>query len=84
MASSQVLLASSCGPRGENSRELYRSPNGDVWSLVRIGERLMVRHQGNVPSGGTSTDAELIDFLKAGGLGPEKQELLRLIGTLVP
>ena len=68
----------------QNSRELYRSPNGDVWSLVRIGDRLMVRHQGNVPSGGTSTDVELIDFLKTGGLGPEKQELLRLIDSLVP
>jgi hypothetical protein len=68
----------------ENSRELYRSPNGDVWSLVRIGDRLLVRHRANVPSGGTSTDMELIDFLKAGGLGPEKQELLRLIDTLVP
>ena len=68
----------------KDSRELYRSPNGDVWSLVRIGDRFMVRHQGNVPSGGTSTDVELIDFLRAGGLGPEKQELLRLIDTLVP
>ena len=28
------------------------------------------------------TDSEIADFLAQGGLGPEKQELLRLIGTL--
>lgn len=67
-----------------SEREIYRSPNGDVWSLIRIGDRVMVRHQANLASGGTTTDSELIDFLKAGGLGPEKQELLRLIGTLIP
>lgn len=68
----------------ENIREIYQSPNGDVWTLVRIDDRVLVRHQANMPSGGTATDSELIDFLKADGLGPEKQELLQLIGTLVP
>ena len=54
------------------SRELYRSANGDRWSLVRDAEsgRVIVRH-------------EVGDVLVRGGLGPEKQELLRLIGTLV-
>jgi hypothetical protein len=67
----------------QNSREIYRSPNGDHWSLVRIEDRVIVRHQSNVPSGGSTTDAEIADFLGTGGLGPEKQALLRMIGTLV-
>ena len=66
------------------ARELYRSANGDRWLLVRddVG-RVVVRHEANLPSGGNVTDSELGDFLHHGGLGPEKQELLRLIGTLV-
>jgi hypothetical protein len=65
------------------SREIYTRPNGDVWSLARVNRRVVVRHQANVPSGGNITDAELLDFLKAGRMGPEKQELLRMIETLV-
>ena len=66
------------------ARELYRSANGDRWLLVRdeVG-RLFVRHEANLPSGGAVTDVEIGKFLRDGGLGPEKQELLRLIGTLV-
>ena len=66
------------------ARELYRSANGDRWLLVRddLG-RVFVRHEANLPSGGNVTDSEMGDFLRHGGLGPEKQELLRLIGTLV-
>jgi hypothetical protein len=36
-----------------------------------------------LPSGGQVADIELGAFLIAAGNGPEKQELLRLIGTLV-
>ena len=67
----------------QNSRDIYKSSNGDRWTLVRIDERVVVRHRANEPSGGTISDAELLDFLRAGGLGPEKQSLVRLIGTLV-
>lgn len=67
----------------ENSRAFYKSSNGDAWTLVKIGERVCVRHSANVPSGGAITDAEVADFLKAGGMGAEKQALLDLIGTLV-
>lgn len=67
----------------ENSRDIYKSSNGDAWTLVRSGDRVFVRHQANVPSGGAITDAEITDFLSAGGMGPEKQALLRLIATLV-
>ena len=67
------------------SRELYRSANGDRWSLVRDAEsgRVIVRHEPNLSSGGRPSDVEVGDFLVRGGPGPEKQELLRLIGTLV-
>jgi hypothetical protein len=67
------------------SRQLYQSANGDRWLLVREPEtaQVFVRHEANVPSGGQVTNIELGDFLSRGGVGPEKQELLRLIGSLV-
>ncbi len=65
------------------TRDLYRSANGDRWLLVRDDNgRVFVRHEANLASGGTVTDSEIADFLTQGGLGPEKQELLRLIGSL--
>ena len=68
-----------------DTRELYRSPNGDRWSLARdpASGRMSVRHEPNVSSGGRASDIEVGDFLVRGGHGPEHQELLRLIGTLV-
>ena len=68
-----------------HKRELYRSSNGDVWSLAREveSERLFVRHQANAPSGGKITDIDLGDFLNRGGQGAEKQALMRLIGSLI-
>ena len=67
------------------TRELYRSTNGDRWYLVRDSEsgQALVRHEPNLPSGGQIADIEIGAFLSGGGQGPEKQELLRLIGTLV-
>lgn len=67
------------------SRVLYTSPNGDRWSLARDPQtaHIFVRHEANQASGGTATDMGLAEFLAQGGMGPEKQELLRLIGTLV-
>ena len=65
------------------TRDLYRSANGDRWLLVRDdSSRVFVRHEANPASGGTVTDSEIAEFLTQGGLGPEKQELLRLIGSL--
>ena len=66
-------------------RQLYRSENGDRWSLARDPDsgRVIVRHRPHLPSGGQVSDTSLGEFLVQGGLGPEKQELLRLIGTLV-
>jgi hypothetical protein len=67
------------------ARRLYSSSNGDCWSLVRETEtgRVSVRHEPNVSSGGRPSMIEVGEFLRRGGGGPEYQELLRLIGTLV-
>jgi hypothetical protein len=65
-------------------RELYSSPNGDRWLLIReaLSERVLVRHEPNLPSGGTASVVEVGEFLSR-GRGPEQQALLRLIGSLV-
>ena len=67
------------------TREIYHSANGDRWLLARNPDtgRVFVRHEPNLPSGGQVVDIEVGAFLIATGNGPEKQELLRLIGTLV-
>ena len=67
------------------TRELYRSSNGDDWYLARESEsgRVFVLHRANLSSGGRESRFEIGDFLARGGSGPEHQELLRLIGTLV-
>ncbi len=66
------------------TRELYYSPNGDRWCLARDpgSARVFIKHKANLPSGGHVTDIEIGAFLSQGE-GPEHQELLRLIGTLV-
>jgi hypothetical protein len=66
------------------ARELYSSANGDRWCLARdrASGRVFVRHEANLPSGGTITDIGLGAFLVQGGHSPEHQELLRLIGLL--
>lgn len=66
------------------SRDIYRSPNGDVWLLMHelASGHAWVRHVANAPSGGRVTDVEITAFLRQCGPGPEKQELLRMLGTL--
>ncbi|WP_413989641.1 hypothetical protein ACMDCR_27385 [Labrys okinawensis] len=66
-------------------RELYRSSNGDLWSLARdpADGAAMIVHQANGPSGAAVSFITLRDFLASGANGPEHQALLRLIGTLV-
>jgi hypothetical protein len=66
-------------------RELYRSPNGDCWFLVRdptSGHGFVV-HEPNAPSGGRPSRIEIADFLRANANGPEHQALLRVIGGVV-
>jgi hypothetical protein len=50
---------------------------------ILIPAGVFVRHEPNLPSHGQVADIEIGAFLIADGTGPEKQELLRLIGTLV-
>jgi hypothetical protein len=65
-------------------RLLYDSPNGDRWFLVRDPNgRVSIFHEPNPASGGQASDLDVGTFLMGGGRGPEHQELLRLIGTLV-
>jgi hypothetical protein len=67
-----------------DTRELYLSPNGDKWLLVRevSSGRVFIRHEPNKPSGGRAADIEIGEFLIEGRRGPEHVELLRLIGSL--
>ena len=65
------------------ARLLYSSSNGDCWLLCREGDRVFVRHEPNVPSGGQPSEVEVGEFLSGGPLNPERQALLRLIATLV-
>jgi hypothetical protein len=65
------------------ARRLYCSPNGDRWNLTRDGSgEVFVQHEANPASGGHVANIEIETFLGS-GRGPEQQELLRLIGTLV-
>ena len=72
------------GPKRAETRQLYRSPNGDAWFLARdpATGAAFVRHQANAPSGGNVTDIELGAFLSASG-SPEHEALLRLIGASI-
>jgi hypothetical protein len=65
------------------TRELYRSANGDRWSLIRDDSKVLVLHEPNVASGGRSSRLEVGDFLVRDAHGPQHAELLRLIATLV-
>ncbi|SCU87443.1 conserved hypothetical protein [Cupriavidus necator] len=69
----------------QRARELYRSSNGDRWSLIRDLDsgRVFIRHEPNMPSGGQTSETSVGDFLVCDAHGPEHAELLRLIGTLV-
>jgi hypothetical protein len=64
-------------------RDLYRSSNGDKWSLIREDGKVMVLHEPNEASGGRPSRIEVGDFLVRDANGPQHAELLRLIGTLV-
>jgi hypothetical protein len=67
------------------ARELYRSANGDRWSLVlddAVG-RPQVLHEPNRASGGQASRIEIGDFLIRDAHGPQHAELLCLIGSLI-
>jgi hypothetical protein len=65
------------------TRELYRSPNGDRWLLCKDASgRVFVLHQANIPSGGQTSRLDLADFLTR-GYGPQQQALYQMIGSLI-
>src|SRR4051812_49863150 len=66
-------------------RELYASPNGDLWYLARFPDsgRVFVQHEPNRPSGGRVSHIEIGAFLSGGRHGPGHQAPLRRIGTPV-
>src|SRR6516162_8138874 len=66
-------------------RGLYRSANGDTWSLARehATGSVFVRHAANPASGGQVTDMDLGAFLSTGEQHPEHEALIRLIGALI-
>src|ERR1700730_5146210 len=72
------------GPKRAETRQLYRSPNGDAWFLARdpATGSAFVRHQANAPSGGQVTDIDLGAFLSGPG-SPEHEAPLRLIGASI-
>ena len=67
----------------KKARKLYEGPSGDRWYLIGDPSgAVFIRHEANVASGGQVEHEDITTFLSRGA-GPEQQELLRLIGTLV-
>jgi hypothetical protein len=65
-------------------RLLYRSSNGDTWLLLKDGAgEIAVEHQPAIESGGESSVVDICEFLQARPRGPQHDELLRLLGTLI-
>ena len=64
--------------------DLYNSPNGDCWRLVRdpTSGRMFVRHEPNPASGGRVSDTDVDEFLRRGGTGPEYTALRKLLDRL--
>jgi hypothetical protein len=65
----------------QSAEEIYRSSNGDRWTLIRdttTGHHL-VRHEANQSSGGQVTDTDVDAFLSVAGSGPEFTALRRLL-----
>jgi hypothetical protein len=67
-----------------DQRDLPQRSHGDRWLLAYDADtdRVFVRHEPNLSSGGEVANIDIGAFLIAPGSGPEKQELLRLIGEL--
>ncbi|MFC6791790.1 hypothetical protein ACFQE0_20645 [Methylobacterium komagatae] len=64
---------------------LYASSNGDQWWLRRGHDHcdVFVWHEPNVSSGGHTSRIELGRFLSDVPQGPQHQELMRLLGSLI-
>jgi hypothetical protein len=67
----------------KKARKFYESSSGDRWYLIRDPSgALFIHHEADAASGEHVEHEDLPAFLSRGE-GPEQQELLRLIGTLV-
>ena len=67
----------------KKARKLYESPSGDFSYLIADPSgAVFIRHEANVASGGQVEHEDIAAFLTRGA-GPEQQELLNLIRTLV-
>jgi hypothetical protein len=75
--------ANSAVPFGRERFTAVPTGIGGCWPATLIQLGCFVRHEPNLSSGGQVVDIEIGAFLIAAGNGPEKQELLHLIGTLV-
>jgi hypothetical protein len=66
-------------------REHYSSPNSDRWYLARDTEagRVFIMHEPNAALGGKNAEIELGSFFNRSDHGPEHQELVRLIASLI-
>jgi hypothetical protein len=61
-------------------RTLYKSSNGDVWSIgTNDAGKLVVIHEPNRASGGQRTETDVSTFLNVDHYGPEHEALLSLI-----
>ncbi len=64
-------------------RKFYSSPDGDRWYLIGDPSgAVFIRYEANFASGGHIEHVEIGAILSR-SRGPEQQELLRLIATLV-
>jgi hypothetical protein len=67
----------------DTSSLIYRSSNGDSWSLTKdpATGAVAVMHSPNLQSGGQASYIEIENFLSEGANGPEHQALRHLIET---
>jgi hypothetical protein len=72
--------------RGKCIELIYASSNGDQWFLARHVEsaQVLVRHVPSPASGGEPIHMEIDAFLSKDRGSPQGQELLRMIGSLIP
>ena len=62
------------------SQDVYQSPNGDRWQLIRDRSgRSFVRHQANASAGGKVTETDVDEFLKVYSSSPQSVELRRVL-----
>jgi hypothetical protein len=61
-----------CRDFNGGNKEIYRSSNGDRWTVIRdtSSRRQFVRHEPDLSPGGRVTDTDVDEFLSVAGSGP--------------